>query len=75
MIDLDLRNVMDSDDCDNVKKVASKIGTEVVCDDDDVEPEKASPNTYDFSEVEDCENINEIATKHIGVQVVCDDED
>lgn len=71
-MEVDLRGIGDPEDCENMKEVASKVGTQVICDDED-EKELARAGAYDFSDVEDCENIQTVASK-VGVQVVCDDE-
>lgn len=72
-MEVDLRGIGDPDDCENMKEVASKVGTQVICDDDDAkEIERAG--AYDFSENEECDNIKTVASK-VGVQVVCDDDE
>lgn len=72
-MEVDLRNVGNKDDCKNMKEVASKVGVQVVCDDED---KKILQNEsgIDLSENEECDNIKEVASK-IGVQVVCDDDE
>lgn len=71
-MEMDLRGIGDPEDCENVKKVASRVGTQVVCTDEDAK-EIERQGAYDLSDSEECENIKRVTSK-LGVQVVCDDE-
>ena len=59
--------------CEDMKKVVSKFGVQVVCNEEDrkeLEKEKAD---IVLPGGEDCENMKEVVSKH-GVTVVCDEE-
>lgn len=71
-MEVDLRNIGNEKDCENMKEIASKVGVQVVCTDED-EQALQRENAYDLSGSEECENMKEIVSK-VGVQVVCDDE-
>lgn len=71
-MEVDLRGIGSLEDCENAKRVASKIGTQVVCTDEDAD-ELEHQGAYDLSDSEECENIKRVTSK-LGVQVVCDDE-
>lgn len=70
---VDLRDFVDDDYCEDVKEVASKVGVQVVCNDEDslAEDDKSAIHVQDF---DGCDNVVETASK-FGVQVVCDDEE
>ena len=72
MGNLDLR---ESEHCEDMKEVASKVGVQVVCNDED---EKAYEDALAFHvhapDDEACENTKEVFSK-VGMQVVCDDEE
>ena len=55
------------------KEVASKVGVQVVCNDEDDKAE-ADKNAIHVQDFDGCDNVVETASK-FGVQVVCDDED
>ena len=67
--EVDLRNLVDDEYCEDMKEVASKAGVTVVCNDDDIEEEGVRVPNFDG-----CENMKETASR-FGVQVVCDDEE
>lgn len=71
-MEVDLRNVGNEADCENMKEVASRVGVEVVCTDEDTK-ELRKEHAYDLSNTSDCENMKEIVSK-VGVQVVCDED-
>ena len=56
-----------------VKEVASKVGVQVVCNDEDNAEEDAK-NAIHVQDFDGCDNVVETASK-FGVQVVCDDEE
>ena len=56
--------------CQNVKKVVSKYGVTVVCDEKEEEKRKAD---IILPASEQCENMKTVASK-VGVTVVCDEE-
>ena len=70
---VDLRDFVEDEYCEDVKEVASKVGVQVVCNDEDdkAETDKNAIHVQDF---DGCDNVVETASK-FGVQVVCDDED
>lgn len=72
-MEVDLRNIGNQEDCENMKKVASRAGVQVVCNDED-EKELAREGALDLSGAQDCENMKTVASK-VGLQVVCDDDE
>lgn len=70
---VDLRDFVEDEYCEDVKEVASKVGVQVVCNDEDSDAadDKNAIHVQDF---EGCDNVVETASK-FGVQVVCDDEE
>lgn len=56
--------------CENVKKVASKYGFALICDDEENEKQDAD---LVLPAGEPCENAKKVASK-IGYTVVCDEE-
>ena len=70
---VDLRDFVEDEYCEYVKEVASKVGVQVVCNDEDSEAadDKNAIHVQDF---DGCDNVVETASK-FGVQVVCDDEE
>ncbi|MDO4280688.1 MAG: hypothetical protein Q4C56_03570 [Peptococcaceae bacterium] len=73
---VDLRNLVEDEYCQDVKEVATKVGVTVVCDDEDVEAQKKEDekNAIHMQDFEGCDNVKETASR-FGVQVVCDDEE
>ena len=70
---VDLRNFVEDEYCEDVREVASKVGVQVVCnDEDDAKEEQA--NAIHVQDFDGCDNVVETASK-FGVQVVCDDEE
>lgn len=61
---------LDEEQCENVKKVVSKYGISVVCD--EKEEEKRNADIV-LPASEQCENMKTIASK-VGMSVVCDEE-
>ncbi len=72
-MEVDLRNVGNEDDCEDMKEVASKVGVQVVCNDED-EKGLQSETGINLSDSPECDNMKEVASK-VGVQVVCDDDE
>lgn len=70
---VDLRDFVEDEYCEDVKEVASKVGVQVVCNDEDSAAEDAK-NAIHVNDFEGCDNVVETASK-FGVQVVCDDDD
>ena len=60
--------MIEEEECQNMKKVLGKYGTQVVCDED----EKPAPDLV-LPASEECENAKKVVSKY-GYQVVCDDE-
>ncbi len=69
---VDLRGVGQEEHCEDLKEVASKVGVQVVCNDDDAHEHEDEGGLH-LPESEECEDSKEVASK-FGVQVVCDDE-
>lgn len=67
---VDLRDFVEDEYCEDVKEVASKVGVQVVCNDEAAD-DKSAIHVQDF---DGCDNVVETASK-FGVQVVCDDEE
>lgn len=61
---------LDKETCQNVKKVASKYGYTVVCDEKEQELEDAD---LVLPASEQCESVKKVASK-VGYTVVCDEE-
>lgn len=57
--------------CEHTKKVASKYGIAVVCDEDDAQEHQP---TLHLPDDEECHNTKKVASKY-GVQVICDEKD
>lgn len=72
-MDVDLRNIGNEDDCKDMKEVASKVGVQVVCNDED-EKTLHKETGINLSDSPECDNMKEVASK-VGVQVVCDDDE
>lgn len=69
---VDLRGIGSDEHCEDLKEVASKVGVQVVCNDEDAAEQEAE-NALHLPEGEGCEETKEVASR-FGVQVVCDDE-
>ena len=71
--DIELEDATENMGAQVVKEVASKVGVQVVCNDEDSEAadDKSAIHVQDF---DGCDNVVETASK-FGVQVVCDDEE
>lgn len=68
-MEIDARKLgIDEENCEQMQTVASKVGIQVVCSEDDVEE-----TGINMSNFEDCENIKETSSKY-GVTVVCDED-
>ena len=68
-MEIDARKLgIPEENCEQMKTVASKVGVQVVCSEDDVEE-----TGINLSAAENCENIKETVSKY-GVAVVCDEE-
>ena len=66
-------NLEGQENCEDMKKVVSKFGVQVVCNEEDKkELEKANADVV-LPAGEECENMKEVVSKH-GVSVVCDEE-
>lgn len=68
---------MQKDDCENMKKVISRYGYAIVCD----EKEEAEAKAKELRDAdlilpagEDCEKLVTVASR-VGVTVVCDEKD
>ena len=72
---IDLRNVSDKEKCKDAKEVASKVGIQIICDDDDATENFGQKKTSVLyvPDYEDCDKKSEVASR-FGVQVVCDDD-
>ena len=71
---VDLRGFGTEESCEDVREVASRIGVQVVCNDEE-EPEKTpEADAMHLKDDEYCEETKEVASR-FGVQVVCDDEE
>ena len=73
MMDVDLRHIANDEDCKDIKEVASKIGVQVVCSDED-EKQVQDDASIRLNNTSECYNIRTVASK-VGVQVVCDEEE
>ena len=62
---------MSEEECENVKKVVSKYGEQVVCSEED---EKEDGIDMSFLGEDGCENVKKTVSKY-GVAVVCDEEE
>lgn len=71
--EVDLRGIGSDEDCKDIKKVASKVGVQVVCNDEDAE-EQENANALHIPDSEGCEDTKKVASRY-GVQVVCDDDE
>lgn len=60
---------VNKDDCENVKRVVSKYGYQIVCDE---EEEKKQEADIILPSGEECDSIVKVASK-VGVSVVCDE--
>lgn len=69
---IDLRGFSDEEKCENAKEVASKVGIQIICSDEDEQVE-TNP-TLHVPDHDGCENKKELASR-FGVQVVCEDQD
>lgn len=70
---MDLR---ESEHCDDMKEIASKVGIQVVCnDEDEKEYERDLSVEIHAGKDEDCEKHKEVVSARAGVQIVCDDEE
>lgn len=68
-MEIDLKNIMDPDDCENFKETVSKFGVTTVCSEEDSETaDIVLPATAE------CESIINRLTSR-GVVAVCSDED
>lgn len=72
-MDVDLRHIASDEDCEDIKEVASKVGVQVVCSDED-EKKVHEEGSIHLDNTSECDNIRTVASK-VGVQVVCDDEE
>lgn len=66
-----IEHLEDFEDCEKVKKVVSKYGVQVVCNEED-EKELEQPDMV-LPAGEGCENVKKVASK-MGYQIVCDEE-
>ena len=67
-MEIDARKLgIPEENCEQMKTVASKVGVQVVCSEDDVE------EGINLSAIENCENIKKTVSKY-GVAVVCDED-
>jgi CO dehydrogenase/acetyl-CoA synthase epsilon subunit len=64
---------MSEENCENVKKVVSKFGVQVVCDEEDAKEQAKRDADLVMPASEECENVKKVASK-VGYQVVCDEE-
>ena len=68
-MEIDARKLgIPEENCEQMKTVASKVGLQVICSEDDVEE-----TGINLSGTENCENIKETVSKY-GVAVVCDED-
>jgi hypothetical protein len=70
---VDLRGIGSDEHCEDIKEVASKVGVQVVCNDEDA-TEQENENALHLPDSEGCADTKEVASR-FGVQVVCDDEE
>lgn len=66
-------NLQGQENCEDMKKVVSKFGVQVVCNEEDKKELERINADVVLPGGEDCENMKEIVSKH-GVTVVCDEE-
>lgn len=65
-------NLEGQENCEQMKKVISKYGVQVVCSEED-KKELLAPDLV-LPAGEGCENVKKVASK-VGYTVVCDEED
>lgn len=66
-----IKDKAQAEECEQTKKVASKYGIAVVCDEDDVQESQPALHLPDD---EECQHSKKVASKY-GVQVICDETD
>jgi hypothetical protein len=69
---LDLRGIAEEDKCENAKEVASRVGIQVLCNDEDAMDAENPDDAIHVPDYDGCENTVKVASK-LGVQIVCDD--
>lgn len=67
---IDLRGVSDENKCEDAREVASKVGIQIVCNDEESDDNAGAIHVPNY---DGCTETKEVASK-FGVQVVCDDE-
>lgn len=70
---IDLRGISDEEKCEDAREVASKVGIQIVCNDEENDLEKMGKVVH-VPDYDGCEDARVVASK-FNVQVVCDDED
>lgn len=70
---IDLRGISDEEKCEDAREVASKVGIQIVCNDEENDLEKTEKVVH-VPDYDGCEDARVVASK-FNVQVVCDDED